>query len=88
MERCTIARHAGYDRGMTEAENLVLDHLRHIRADLADLKTDMREVKEPLGILEQQVAGLSGQYASLSVRLDRTAADIERIKNRLELTEA
>jgi hypothetical protein len=66
---------------MTEAENIVLEHLRAIRADVADIKAAMLEVKERLGIIEQQ-------YASLSVRLDRTGADIERVKRRLDLTEA
>ena len=62
-------------------ENLVLEHLRAIRADLAGLRTDMREVKVPLGILEQQ-------YASLSWRLDLVYEGVERIERRLELTSA
>ena len=62
-------------------ENPVLEHLRAIRADLAGLRTDMREVKVPLGILEQQ-------YASLSRRLDLVCEGVERIERRLELTPA
>lgn len=45
-------------------ENLVLEHLCHIRASVDALREDMREVKGRLGILESQ-------YASLSNRLDR-----------------
>jgi predicted nuclease with TOPRIM domain len=62
-------------------ENLVLTMLRAIRGDLADLKADMVEVKERLGILETQ-------YASLSRRVDRLVGDMERVKRRLDLADA
>ena len=62
---------------MTEAESLVLEHLRHIRGAVDGL----REVKGRLGILENQ-------YASLSSRVDRIDGRIERIEQRLELIEA
>jgi len=62
-------------------ESLVLEHLGPIRTDIAVLRTDMREVKERLGILEQQ-------YASLSRRIDLVYERIERIEKRLELTPA
>ena len=60
-------------RVMTETENIVLEHLRHIRRSVDDLRDDMREVKNRLGILENQ-------YASLSVRLDRMDSRVERIE--------
>ncbi|MCX7296643.1 MAG: hypothetical protein NTU64_07120 [Hyphomicrobiales bacterium] len=66
---------------MTEAESLVLEHLRHIRGAVDGLREDMREVKGRLGILENQ-------YASLSSRVDRIDGRIERIEQRLELIEA
>ena len=66
---------------MTEAESIVLEHLRHIRGAVDGLRDDMREVKGRLGILESQ-------YANLSNRMDRLDSRIERIERRLELTEA
>jgi predicted nucleic acid-binding Zn-ribbon protein len=66
---------------MTEVENLILDHLRHLRSAVDALREDMREVKTRLGILENQ-------YASMSVRLDRLDARVERIERRLDLAEA
>ncbi len=66
---------------MTDAESLVLEHLRHIRGAADGLREDMREVKGRLGILENQ-------YASLSSRVDRIDGRIERIEQRLELIEA
>lgn len=73
---------------MTEAESLVLEHLRHIRGAVDGLREDMREVKARLGILENQYASLEVQYANLSNRIDRLDGRIERIEQRLELIEA
>ena len=64
---------------MTETENLVLEHLSHIRGAVDALRDDMREVKERLGTLE-------ANYASVSRRVDRIEARIERIEKRLDLT--
>ena len=49
-------------------QNLVLDLLRAIRGDIGDLKADMIEVKERLGLIESQ-------YASISRRVDRMGGD-------------
>ncbi|MFE0756955.1 hypothetical protein ACFW16_23540 [Inquilinus sp. NPDC058860] len=63
-----------------ETTNLVLEHLRHIRGGIDDLRQDMREVKTRLGLLEQQ-------YAVISGRLDRLTDRVERIERRLDLAE-
>lgn len=65
---------------MAETDNIVLEHLRHIRGAVDGLREDMREVKSRLGIMESQ-------YASLSNRLDRMDSRVERIEKRLELAE-
>ena len=59
-------------------DNIVLEHLRHIRGAVDGLRDDMREVKGRLGIIESQ-------YANLSNRLD---GRVERIERRLNLTDA
>lgn len=61
--------------------DIVLEHLRAIRGDLAEIKADLVEVKESIGLLE-------GQYANLSKRVDRPGGDVEQIKRRLDLVEA
>ena len=66
---------------MAEADNVVLEHLRHIRSAVDGLRDDMREVKGRLGILESQ-------YANLSNRLDRLDGRVERIEQGLNLAEA
>jgi len=58
---------------MTEVENLILDHVRAMCSGMDGLREDMREVKTRLGILEKQ-------YVSLSSRLDRLDARVERIE--------
>jgi predicted nuclease with TOPRIM domain len=63
------------------SDNIVLDMLRAIRADLAELHVDAVEIKERLGLLE-------GGYASLSRRVDRMTGDIEQIKRRLDIVDA
>jgi hypothetical protein len=77
-----VARATAYPARMSDSpRDLVLDMLRAIRADIADVRTDLSEVKERLGILEVQ-------YASLSRRVDRMGGDIELIKRRLNLVDA
>ncbi len=67
---------------------LLFETLKAIQTTLARHGEDLREIKERLGILETQVAGLGSQYASLSNRMDRMDLRIERIERRLELQEA
>ena len=64
-----------------QPDNLVLQMLRAIRGDLSEVKADLVEIKQRVGLLE-------GQYASLSARVDRIAGDVALIKRRLDLVEA
>ena len=67
---------------MTDARaDLMLDLLRAIRAEQAEIRTDLAEIKERLGIQETQ-------YASLSRRVDRLGGDMEQVRKRLGLIEA
>ena len=61
-------------------DNLVLERLREIRALLGEVREDTADTRLRVGMLE---AG----YASISLRLDRLAGDVERIKRRLDLVE-
>ena len=66
---------------MAEMDNIVLEHLRHIRGAIDDIRDDIREMLQGTGNLENQ-------YATMSNRLDRMDARIERIERRLDLTGA
>jgi chromosome segregation ATPase len=73
---------AAYLRSMSDARaDLILDMLRAIRAEQGEIRTDLAEIKERLGILETQ-------YASLSRRVDPLGGDVEQVKRRLGLIEA
>ena len=67
---------------MSEANNnLVLEHLRHIRGAVDEIRLDTRELKSRVGILEQQ-------YASVSNRINRIEDRLERIERRIGLADA
>ena len=73
-------------------ENLVLEHLRAISADLAYMKDDVREIKSRVITLEagqatiiQQIGHLTGMAAEHHVRYDRLLERIEKIERRLEI---
>ncbi|AJP48096.1 hypothetical protein PG1C_05725 [Rugosibacter aromaticivorans] len=81
---------------MTEkAENLILEHLRAIRSDTAQIKDDISEIKmritsidERLTLAEKGIANIHGDMAMIQLRLDKQGDRIERIEKRLELTPA
>ena len=64
-----------------ETDNIILEHLRAIRATQDRHSEDLREIKTGLGFLE-------AQYASLSNRLDRMDERVGRIERRLDLLDA
>lgn len=66
---------------MADTDGIVLEHLRAIRAELGELRTDTVEIRERVGSLKQQ-------YSTLSSRVDRMAGDIAQIKKRLDLVNA
>ncbi|HUI22630.1 MAG TPA: hypothetical protein VLZ74_16545 [Methylocella sp.] len=76
---------------MAETENLVPEHLRHIRADMDALRFDMADIKHRMTTLEVSVASLAAaeanHYASIASRADRTDERLERIERRLDLVD-
>jgi hypothetical protein len=74
------------------SDNLVLDLLRAIRADVGEIKLYVRDLKHRMTAVEIGVANLaateSSHYASLAARADRTDDKLERIERRLELSDA
>jgi hypothetical protein len=75
-----------------QPDNLVLNLLRAIRNDVAEIRADLLEVKQRLTTLEIQVGNLvateQSHYAQLMLRMDRHDGRLDRIERRLELTEA
>lgn len=66
-------------------ENLVLELLRAIRADIADLKRDVVGNTVQIAALGQQVAGLSVAVYGGKSDLEDMKRRIEHLERRLEL---
>lgn len=77
------------------ADNLVLEQLRLIRAEISSIKEDGREVKNRLATLEvgqgtilQHLGHLASSIAQQQISLDRVGDRVERIERRLDLADA
>ncbi|OIQ86309.1 hypothetical protein GALL_318530 [mine drainage metagenome] len=73
-------------------DNLLIEHLRAIRTEIAKAKDDTTKIKmrltsinERLTLSEKGIANIHGDLAMLQIRMDKQA---ERIEKRLELTSA
>ena len=64
-----------------DTTNLVLEHLRAIRAEIHEVREEQREQRIRLGGIERGIA-------EMSLRLDRMHDRIDRIERRLGLVEA
>jgi hypothetical protein len=65
-------------------ENLVLEHLRHIRGKVDQIAEDVETVKMRLNSVERSVAGFHEDLAIISRRLDGVDGRINKVE-RLEL---
>ncbi|GHU05704.1 hypothetical protein FACS1894205_6110 [Alphaproteobacteria bacterium] len=77
-----------------EPDNLVLEHLRAIRADVDGLKEGFREMLRrqsetliQLATLRREQAGDAEHMAHVEARLDRYGERLERVERRLELVD-
>lgn len=72
---------------MTETNNLVLEQLRFIRKEIAELKDGQAATRVEISALGQQVAGLTTAVYAGHDRFVNLERRIERIERRLELVE-
>lgn len=70
-----------------EPDNLVLELLRAIRGDIADLKRDSLAMTMQLSAMGQQLAGLTAAVYSGHSEVDSLKSRAERIERRLNLAE-
>lgn len=71
-----------------DTDNLVLEHLRHIRRAVDRIEFDVGELKTRVSSLEAGLATVQVQLAGHSARFDRLEERVSRIERRLELTES
>lgn len=62
-------------------ENLILDHLRHLRGGTDRMAAELHDMKVRLTAVEEGLAGIHR-------RMDRMDGHLDRIERRLELTVA
>jgi hypothetical protein len=74
-------------------ENLVLEHLRHIRGRVDQIAEDMGDLKHRMSALEQSMSLVKREInlseetdARQQITLDKLAERIGRIERRLELS--
>ena len=74
-------------------ENLIVEHLRHIRGrvdqiaeDMTDIKHRMTSLEAGMALVKREVAAGDDTDARQQVSLDRLVQRIERIEKRLELS--
>jgi hypothetical protein len=70
-----------------DIESLVLDHLRAIRADLADLKREVTGNSVQLSAMGQQLAGLTAVVYPGKSDVDDLKRRMDRVERRLEPVE-
>ena len=77
-----------------DTENLVLEHLRHIRArvdhiaeDMTDLKLRMSGLENAMVLVKREITHGDETDARQQTALDRLTARIDRIERRLDLND-
>jgi hypothetical protein len=69
-----------------EANNLVLEHLRHIRAVVDETREDVKRLVLRTGLIEQNFATTQVSEAAQNLEIDRIKDRLDRIERRLELS--
>lgn len=74
---------------MTEQPHeIILDHLRAIRADIGKLSDDVQELKSGQVGIRNQLHGLQGDGLRYERTIATMQAELDRVNRRLELADA
>lgn len=74
---------------MTEnIENLVLEHLRAIRTDIAELKREVAGNSVEIAAMGQQFAGLTAAVYNSKSDLEAVKQRVDRLERRLDLSDS
>jgi hypothetical protein len=68
-------------------DNLVLEHLRAIRADMSSMREDMSGMRAEVLIIRQHMAGLLGAQTLHDAEIAGLRTRLDRIEKRLELVD-
>lgn len=70
-----------------ETQNIVLEHLRHIRGRVDHLSDEMRNMNVRMAAIEGHMASLVTGGVGQNSEIDRLKRRVDRIELRLELTD-
>jgi hypothetical protein len=70
-----------------EADNLVLELLRQIRSEMAELRFDVTDMKARVSSIEQFQGNILTMLGGISQPMDRSDEKISRIERRLDLVD-
>jgi hypothetical protein len=73
---------------ITEAENVVLEILKRMQADMGEIKNDVGDMRLRMTATEEHLSTLVMSTAGINHRLDRFSTRVERIERRLDPTDA
>ena len=80
---CTLT--AFEERIQVLADNLVLEHLRALRADVADVKTNLRDLTAHTRLIADQVVALVRHETYSMTKFAELEGRVDRIERRLDL---
>jgi hypothetical protein len=66
-------------------ENIVLEHLRHIRATVDGIAADLRRTNAHVSALEFGHGSMAVSHADQNVEIDRLKERLDRVERRLDL---
>lgn len=69
----------------SNVDDIVLEHLRHIRADMSVMKEDIQTLTLRVGSIERILAGHQVGEATQSLEIDRLKVRMSRVERRLDL---
>jgi len=67
--------------------DLIYSVLQKVQADMADMKFDVRDLKVRMTMVEEHLGSSIIAISGVNARLDRLNDRVERIENRLYLTD-
>ena len=73
---------------MAEIENIVLEHLKVIQAELKVLKNGQNDLKAEMLSIKSYLHNMQGDALRREQTIAEVQVDIDRIKGRLDLTDA
>jgi predicted nucleic acid-binding Zn-ribbon protein len=73
---------------VNDPQEIILEHLRAIRTDVGDLKQGQRDLKAEMISLRQQLHTIQGEALRREETIAAIQFDVDRIKARLDLSDA